>query len=359
MSASCVYVVSVLVRIVVAQVNVESPAQATGGPPGGAAADESRYLHNIRQLTDPCMGLQKAGEAYFSPDGQTVIFQGVPAGDEYYQIYTLALTADGKPKKDTLLRVSTGAGACTCAFFRPDAKKIIFASSHLDPRLESNPRPEEKAGYPASGRGYQWMFNEYMDIFEANPDGTGRKRLTDAKGYDAEGSYSPDGKLIVFSSGRTGDMEVFIMNADGSQPRQITHAKGYDGGPFFSPDGQRIVYRSDRKGDGNMQIFTNNLEGTDEKRLTDNSVLNWCPYWHPSGKYMVFTEGDHSSMPPKYDLWLLRADGTGRTQLTTFPGFDGLPVFSPDGKRLMWTSKRGPDNTAQIFLADYTPPPGF
>src|SRR5262249_10178926 len=214
-------------------------------------------------------------------------------------------------------------------------------------------------GYPASGRSYQWMFNEYMEIFEANPDGTDRHRLTNARGYDAECSYSPDGRLIVFCSGRDGDMEIYIMDADGKHPRRITHSKGYDGGPFFSPDGHRVLYRSDRNGDGNLQIFTNNLEGTDEKQLTDNRKLNWCPYWHPSGRYLIFTEGDHETMPPQYDLYLLTAEGRNRTRLTYFPGFDGLPVFSPDGERVMWTSKRGPDNTAQIFLADYRPPPGF
>src|SRR6185436_19998712 len=118
---------------------------------------------------------------------------------------------------------SSGAGACTCSYFRPDGKKIIFASSHLDPRREQNPRPEEKAGYSPGGRNYAWSFSEYMDIFEANPDGTGRRRLTEAKGYDAEGSYSPDGKLIVFCSNRTGDCEIYIMQADGSQPRRITN----------------------------------------------------------------------------------------------------------------------------------------
>src|SRR5262249_16951246 len=110
-------------------------------------AKEEKFLTNVRQLTSPTMGLQKSGEAYFAPDAKSIIFQAIPPGDEYYQIYTLQLDDQGRAKPETLMRISTGAGACTCSFFRPDGKKIIFASSHLDPRLETNPRPEEKAGY--------------------------------------------------------------------------------------------------------------------------------------------------------------------------------------------------------------------
>lgn len=322
-------------------------------------SEEAKCLSNVRQLTSPSMGLLKSGEAYFSPDGRMVIFQATPAGDPYYQIYTLNLDDEGRAIPDSLLRVSTGAGECTCAYFRPDGKKIIFASSHLDPRLEKDPRPSETGGYRGRDGKYQWPFNDHMDIFEADVDGRNRRRLTDAPGYDAECAYSPDGRHIVFASNRTGDVEIYVMDADGRNARRITNAPGYDGGPFFSPDGARIIYRSDRRGDGNMQIFTNSLDGTDEKALTNNEHLNWCPFWHPSGRFIVFTEGDHTAMPPTYDLLLMRADGSQRTRITSYPGFDGLPVFSPDGKRLMWTSKRGPDNTAQVFVADFTPPEGF
>ncbi len=318
---------------------------------------EAETIVNVRQLTSPAMGFGRAGEAYFSPDGRTIIFQAVPPGDVEYQIYTLSLDDAGNAKPDSLVRVSSGGGACTCAYFRPDGKRIIYASSHLDPRLATTPRPKEDEAF-RTARGYRWDFNRWMDIFEADPDGSNRRRLTTAEGYDAECAYSPDGRLIVFASDRSGDVEIYIMRSDGSNARRITEAPGNDGGPFFAPDGRRVMYRSDRHGDGNLQIFTNNLEGTDEVRLTNNAYLNWCPFYHPSGAYVVFTRADHRGRP-NYDLFLLRADGSGETRLTFHPRFDGLPVFSPDGNRLMWTSKRGPRDTSQIFLADFRPPAGW
>ncbi|MEK7730786.1 MAG: hypothetical protein AAB363_02905, partial [Planctomycetota bacterium] len=210
---------------------------ATAGDPSpkvNGKEFESQYLENVTQLTDTSMGLGKAGEAYFSPDGKSIIFQATPAGQSEYQIYTLDLA------KRTPKMVSTGKGACTCAFFHPNGRNIIYASSHLDPTL-GQPKP------PKDSKGYAWDFNEYMDIFEADLDGGNLHRLTDAPGYDAEGSYSPDGKSIVFTSMRDGDQEIYVMDADGKNQRRLTDGKGYDGGPFFSPDGKTILYRGDRR----------------------------------------------------------------------------------------------------------------
>lgn len=334
----------------------------TSTPPEGA---EAKHLSNITQLTFDSMGFTKAGEAYFSPDGKTVIFQAVPkkedVGENDYQIYTLKIRdpigmhalINQKPKL-----VSTGKGACTCAFFRPDGKKIIFTSSHLDPTL-GRTRPPKPPGR------YNWDFNEYMDIFEADLDGSNLKRLTDAPGYDAEGSYSPDGKLIVFTSMRDGDQEIYVMNADGSNQRRLTFGQGYDGGPFFSPDGKTIIYRGDRRNDDkqNLQIRMVDVDGKNDRAITDNPVFNWCPFWLPSGKGFVFTQTDHAAYArgerPNYDLFMLKPDGSGLTRITFDPAFDGLPVFSPDGKKLMWTSKRNGLAEAQVFIADFKLPDAF
>lgn len=329
-------------------------------PVGG----ESKYLSDIEQITFSSMGLVNAGEAYFSPDGNTIIFQATPKGKSEYQIYTLDL-----PTRH-LRMVSTGHGACTCAFFHPGGKKIIFASSHLDPDAD---KPKEKP----KGRGYTWDFNAFMDIFEADPDGSNLKRLTDAPGYDAEGSYSTDGKRIVFTSNRDGDLEIYAMNADGSDQKRLTNGEGYDGGPFFSPDGKTILYRGDRRRDDkmNLQLRMVNADGSNDRALTDNPIFNWCPYWYPSGKSFIFTQTDHEayarSEKPNYDLFMTALPaGTAASdkstagllsaekmiRITFDPAFDGLPVFSPDGKRLMWTSRRGGLEEPQIFIADFRVP---
>src|SRR5262249_39544841 len=154
---------------------------ALAAEPMDWAKAEAQYLHSIRQVTHD---FARAGEGYFSPDGQTIIFQAEEkdSGNPFYQIFTMDL-ASGRVR-----RVSPGVGKTTCSYFSPDGKKIIFASSHLDPNAKQQyaPEYERRAEERRTGkrRRYQWDFDPYMDIFEANPDGTGLRRLTDAPGYD-------------------------------------------------------------------------------------------------------------------------------------------------------------------------------
>jgi len=325
-----------------------TPARA-----GEPQPTESTYLSNIKQITNTSMGFTKAGEAYFSPDGNSIIFQATPNGKDDYQIYTLALGSH-KPKM-----VSTGKGACTCAYYRPDGKKIIFASSHLDPNLDKPQPAKEKK------KDYKWDFNPQMDIFEANPDGSDLKRLTQSPGYDAEGSYSHDGRLIVFTSERDGDLEIYVMDAYGTNTRRLTTSKGYDGGPFFSPDDKAIIYRGDHRDDGkmNLQLHIVGLDGQNDRAITDNQLFNWCPYWYPSGHSFIFTQADHGAYAnggkPNYDLYMMKIDGSDLTRITFDPEFDGLPVFNSDGSKLMWTSKRGGLPEAQVFIADFKLPDAF
>lgn len=325
-------------------------------PPNDWAKDEAKHLSNIQQLTSTFV---RAGEAYFSPDLTSIIFQAEEkdTGNPFYQIFTMNLT------NKTVRRVSPGIGKTTCAYYRPDGKRIIFASTHLDPDARARYAPEiqQREDDKAKGvrRRYVWDFDEYMDIFEANPDGSELKRLTDAKGYDAEGSYSPDGKSIVFCSQRTGNLELFTMNADGSNQRQLTHSnKCYNGGPFFSPDGKRIVFRSDRKEKDRLQLYVINSDGSGERCIADKpDWVCWGPYWHRDNKHVIYAGADHSiGGRPNYDLYWLNVDTGKETRITYAPGADVLPVFSPDGKKLMWTSTRDGRQPSQIYLADFTPP---
>ncbi|MCE9557154.1 MAG: biopolymer transporter Tol [Planctomycetes bacterium] len=346
----------------------------SGAGTNGTAADpsiEPQFLSNVRQVTS---GFEKAGEGYFSPDGKTIIYQAVPLGYPFYQIYSQSapLTAASEEKTAAQLPriISTGRGRTTCAYFAPDGKSLIFASSHLDPKLKEteDKSRQQQAEDKKSGkrRRYQWDFDPAMEIFRANLDGSGLTRLTNSPGYDAECAYSPDGKQIVFCSDRDGDPDLYIMDADGGNVRQLTNTPGYDGGPFFSPDGRWIVFRSDRKQENFLQIMAIGVDGKHETALTNNVGVNWAPYWHPTEPYIIWTGADHSNLNsrPNYDLWMTRYEITPdgvqpvgpKIRLTDNAAADVLPVFSPDGRKLMWTSSRSDGHTSQLWIADFNLP---
>ena len=332
---------------------------ATGAEPDEVdstetAVMEARHLKNIRKVT---FDFERAGEGYFRPDGRAVIFQAARPGESDYQIYTLDLAT-----RPAARLVSTGKGKCTCAYYHPSGKSILFASTHLDPALKAGGTAAKKGPAYSRTERYRWDFDPAMDIFRAEPDGSQLVRLTDTPGYDAEGSYSPDGGTIIFTSFRDGDGEIYVMDADGKNPRRITRSKGYDGGPFFSPDGKKIIYRSDRKGNDLLQVYMNNPEGTAERALTSNDAVNWGPFFHPDSRHVVYATSVHGHQ--NYEIYLMDTE-TGRQERVTYhKGFDALPVFSPDGKQLLWTSKgRTADNGSQLFIADFELPaptaPGF
>jgi hypothetical protein len=302
------------------------------------------FISNVRQLTTDD---QRAGEAYFSPDGKRLLFQAVRDGHPYYQIYVMNVDGTGRRM------VSTGKGKTTCAYFHPtDPDLFVYASSHLDERTHAAP----PAG-AAQGRGYRWDYDGSMDVFLARVS-TGEivQRLTTADGYDAECAFSPDGRSICFTSQRGGsDSDIWLMDADGSNQRPVIQVKGTDGGPFFSPDGRSILFRASRERDDVMQCYLTSLDGKDVRQLTEQPRVNWAPFFHPNGQVVVYTAnvGGHRN----YDLFLVKADGSKReVRLTTDEQFDGLPTFSPDGTKLMWTSSRQ-GGQPQVFIADFAMPP--
>jgi len=330
----------------------------------GAPDRESQFLTNTRQLI---YDGKRSGEGYFSPDGKALIFQSEREADNpFYQIYILNLeTGDSH-------RVSPGHGKTTCAFFRPGTDEVLFASTHLDPQARTKQKAELEFRASGKQRRYSWDYDEQMDIFATKRDGTKSRQLTKSHGYDAEGSYSPDGKRIAFCSLRDAyptnklsatDLkklevdpsyfgEIYIMNADGSGQKRLTSTPGYDGGPFFSPDGQRIIWRRfDEKGE-TADVYTMKLDGSDVRRLTDFKAMSWAPLFHPSSRYVIYTANKLGFA--NFELFIVDALGAKEPVRVTFTdGFDGLPVFSPDGKKLCWTASRTSDGKSQLFMADW------
>jgi TolB protein len=341
------------------------------GPAGRTRGDEQTplertYLSPPVRITD---GLVKAGEGYFAPDARRICYQGVPQGYPFYQIYVQPFDPRA-PRLAIPLRVSTGRGRTTCCWFSPSGERILFASSHLDPALdttEASARAQAEADAKTGRRRrYQWDFDPEMEIFSARPDGSDLTRLTTAQGYDAECSYSPDGRQILFVSDRDGDPDIYVMDADGANVRQLTNEPGYDGGPFFSPDGRWIAYRTDRLEKDMLQIHVMRADGTGDVALTSGQGVRWAPYWHPTKPWLIWTGADHTdpTKRPNYDLWIARYDapaGAGTftigkpLRITDHEGADVLPSFSPDGRLLMWTASRdagsGGRGTSQLWVS--------
>jgi Tol biopolymer transport system component len=331
-----------------------------------ASADEATFLTKIRQVT---FAGKRAGEGYFNADGTKLIFQSErdPA-NPFYQIFLLDLDTG-----DTT-RISPGHGKTTCSWVHPDGSKALFASTQDDPDAKSEQDAELKDRAEGKQKRYAWDYDEFFDIYAYDFKSGQYTNLTHTRGYDAEGCYSPDGTQIVFSSNRAWfgpeakdiapedrawfamnpsfGLDLYIMNADGSGVRRLTSAPGYDGGPFFSHDGKRICFRRfDRKGE-TAEVYTINPDGSDERQITKLGAMSWAPFFHPSGQYLIFNTNTQGFA--NFELYLVDAAGAKEPIRVTFTdGWDGLASFSPDGKKLTWSSKRGSDGLSQIFLADW------
>ena len=351
---------------VLVPVPVQREHPSTGQSPVEASPvqyQERDFLTRVRRLT---VDGRRAGEGYWSPDGKRLVFQSErEAGNPFYQIYVLDMTTG-----DTR-RISPGIGKTTCAFFRPGADQIEFASTHADPK--SKQYQDDELAFRASGkeRRYAWDYDPEMDIYAYSEKTGAMQRLTTAKGYDAEGSYSPDGQWIVFTSMRDAYnrplsdkektqlatdpswfAEIYIMRADGSGQKRLTTVPGYDGGPFFTPDGRQIVWRRFDESGLIADVWMMNPDGSHQRQITDFGSMSWAPYMHPSGQYIIFASNKLGF--ENFELFMVDSDGKKEPVRVTYSdGFDGLPVPSPDGKMLAWTSTRSGGGAGQIFLAQW------
>ena len=321
------------------------------------------FISGIRQLT---LEGRRAGEGYFNADATKMVFQSErDPSNPFYQIYLMDFEFGDVSK------VSPGHGKTTCAWIHPNNQLVLFASTHDDPQAKQKQKSEIEFRESGKSRRYAWDYDETFELYSYDTESKKYRRLTNARGYDAEGSYSPNGKLIAFASNRNAYerelsdrekrifekdksfmMDIFIMNADGSNVRQLTDVPGYDGGPFFSADGKKICWRRFNETGLLAEIMTMNIDGSDQRQLTNMRTMSWAPYFHPSGRYLIFNTNKHGF--GNFELYLVNADGSGKpVRVTNSDGFDGLASFSPDGKRITWTSNRNEKKLSQIYIADW------
>jgi TolB protein len=311
-------------------------------------------LADIRQLT---FGGQNA-EAYWSPDGKRLIFQSTRDGLGCDQIYIM--NADGSNAR----MVSTGKGRTTCGYFLADGKHIVYASTHEGGA--ACPPPADRS------KGYVWAVYPSYDIYLAADDGRIIRKLTDIPGYDAEATVNWRTRKIVYTSMASGDLDLWTMNFDGTDKRQITRATGYDGGAFYSPDGRQLVWRAnhptgaalarykellagDLTSPMKMEIFVADAGGKGARKITDFGCASFAPVFTPDGRKILFASNKHDCDGRRFELYLVNTDGTGLEQVTDFGGFTAFPEFSPDGKKLVFCSDRNAKQRYEfnIFTADW------
>ena len=323
-----------------------------------------KHFKNLRQLT---FGGDNA-EAYFSFDGQWLIFQrtSVKDGVPCDQMYIGRVPAPGEAFQPRL--VSTGKGRSTCGAFTKDGKHVIYASTHLG--ADTCPPVPDRKKY---GNKYIWPLYESYDIFMADLNGKIVKQLTHSKGYDAEATLSPDGKKMIYTSTKDGDLELYVMDLKSGKERRITYDLGYDGGAWFSPDGSKIIWRASRPkteqeiqeyksllaenlvAPTNMEVFIANADGTDIRQVTRLGNANWAPAYMPDSKRIIFASNHQSKRGFPFNLFTIHEDGSGMEKISAEKIFDAFPMFSPDGKKIVFCSNRNNGGTrdTNIFIADW------
>jgi Tol biopolymer transport system component len=325
---------------------------------------EENHLRNIQQLT---FGGDNA-EAYFSFDNQWLVFQKTNPKEGILcdQIFIGKIPAPGEKFEPRM--VSSGKGRTTCAAFTKDGKHVIYASTHL--AGDDCPPVPDRSKY---GNKYIWPLYDSYDIFMADLDGKIVKQLTQTKGYDAEATLSPDGKKMVYTSTKSGDLELWVMNLKTGKEKMVTNLLGYDGGAWFSPDGKKLIWRASRPkteteikeykdllaqnlvAPTNMEVWVADADGSNARQVTSFGQANWAPSFMPDSKRIIFASNHEYKRGFPFNMYTINGDGSGLQKVSRDKGFDAFPMFSTDGRKIVFCSNRNNGGTrdTNIFIADW------
>jgi Tol biopolymer transport system component len=330
---------------------------ALNAPPMRAQPLPSHFA-NLKQLTNGGSN----GESYWSPDSKRIIFQSTRDGRTCDQEYIM--NADGSDQH----MVSTGKGVTTCGYFTSDNKHIIYASTHA--AGAACPAPPDRS------KGYVWSIYPSFDIYLATDKGEIVQKLTDAPGYDAEGTVNFKTKRILYTSMASGDLELWTMKEDGSGKTRITDTEGYDGGAVASRDGKMMVWRAyhpdtPAKIEKYRELLKENLttpmkmelfvkrvgSSVAASQITDFGCASFAPTFTPDGQQILFASNKNKCDSGQFDLFLINIDGTGLEQVTNWGKFTSFPEFSPDGKKLIFSSSFQSKGNYEfnIFSVDWKP----
>ena len=207
------------------------------------------------------------------------------------------------------------------------------------------------------------------ELYVMNRDGTEIRQLTDRPGDNVTPSWSPDGATIVFAATIDDNSDIYAIPAEGGRIRRLTEHPGDDSHPHWSSDGKRIMFNSPRTTPdlsvGWMEqwheVFSMNADGGEKRQHTNHKTVCTFASYSPDGTKMVYrkitnTSGfswDLSNRPRNSEVFIADIDGSNEVNLSNSAAFDGWPVFSPDGKRVAFSSNRaGPANVGQLYIVD-------
>ncbi len=314
------------------------------------------HITKLRQLT---FGGENA-EAYFDPTCTRLSWQAKIPGFPDDQAF--AMHTDGSRKR----LISTGTGRCTCTYYLPGDKHIVFSSTYAT-------QPQGQPPIDMS-QGYVWMLNPNYVMYQVRPDGTHRKKLVSFPGhYVAETTVDPHGRFMTFTSDKNGNVDIYRTDLKGRHLKMLVGTPGYNGGPFVSWDGKYIVYRSSVFTDKSqliefykllkkhlirpdvLEIWMMDSDGKHKRQLTHLGAASFAPFMAPDDQHVIFSSNYGDPTHQKFNLFMINTDGTHLQQITHTGYFNCFPMFSKDGKKLAFVSDRfgkAPMET-NIFIANW------